>query len=56
MTATTSSFKSLAVAYKTTVRTLQKWLAPYPEIGIKRYQKLLSPKQVAMIFEKIGEP
>jgi hypothetical protein len=54
--ATTSSLKDLARQYSVTTRMLKKWLEPYPEINIKFKQRVLCPKQVALIYEKLGEP
>lgn len=48
--------KELAEAYKISYYTLQQWLKPFlQEIGPYR-GRMFSPKQVAIIYEKLGSP
>ncbi|MES2620344.1 MAG: hypothetical protein V4615_05780 [Bacteroidota bacterium] len=56
MKAATSTFSNLATEYGVTVRTLKRWLSDYKDLNIKHGQKILTPKQVRLIFDKIGEP
>lgn len=50
------TLSELAEAYRINSKTLKKWIARYPEIQLIPNQKILTPLQVKMIFEKIGEP
>lgn len=48
--------KDLSVLYHTDKRTLRRWLTPYEnEIG-KRIGNIYTPKQVELIFQKLGVP
>lgn len=50
------NLKELAVLYKETSKTIKAWLKPFEaEIG-RKYGKRYSPKQVTIIFEKLGTP
>lgn len=46
----------LARDYGVHIATLKKWISKYPEIRIEKGRRTLTPKEVAAIFEKIGEP
>ena len=48
--------KELAIAYGIHISTLMKWLKEIPELNLTTYQKLLTPKQIQIIFEKLGAP
>ena len=50
------SKKELATSYNICVRTLNKWIAKFPEIVLDENTKILTPEQVKMIYSKIGEP
>lgn len=48
--------KEVALLYGVSGKTLKKWLIPFKkEIG-KRYGHFYNPKQVQIIFEKLGIP
>lgn len=50
------SKKELAEAYKVSYYTLQQWLKPFTaEIGPYR-ARMYSPKQVRVIYTKLGRP
>lgn len=50
------SKKELARLYNVTTVTLDSWLRPFQsEIGEYR-GRLYTPKQIAIIFSKLGEP
>ncbi len=52
----TYSNKELCVLYRAQRKTLKRWLAPYEkEIG-RRIWNIYTPKQVEIIFEKLGLP
>jgi hypothetical protein len=56
MKATTASKSELANQYGISVKTLCKWLENIPELNIEKNARLLTPKQVGLIYEKLGEP
>jgi DNA-binding transcriptional regulator YiaG len=56
MKAVTASKSELANQYGISVRTLAKWLENIPELVIDKNVRLLTPKQVKLIYEKLGEP
>jgi hypothetical protein len=50
------NIKELAILYEETPKTINAWLKPHAaDIGVK-YGKRYSPKQVNIIFEKLGVP
>ena len=52
----TYSVKEVAVLYGISRKTLRKWLIPFAkEIG-KRKGHLYNPKQMVVIFDKLGIP
>lgn len=46
----------LAEKYKVCRRTLDRWLNEFTELNIKKAKSILTPAQIKLIFEKIGEP
>ena len=46
----------LAHAYGVTPKTFRSWIAPIKSKLASRGKKVLTPKQVAMIVEFLGEP
>lgn len=46
----------LARQYGVSYNTLQRWLKNIPNLGITKGQRVLTPKQTAVIFEYIGRP
>ena len=56
MRATTASKTQLAIQYKVSYNTFIKWLRMIPELEINRKTRLLTPKQVQMIYNHLGEP
>ena len=53
----TMSKSELAQAYGVTRITFMSWLKPFKDqIGDTGRSKLLTPKQVAVIFEVLGRP
>ena len=52
----TYSVKEMAGLYEISKKTLNKWLTPFEtEIGERRGH-FYNPKQVGVIFEKLGHP
>lgn len=50
------SNKELAIIYKVSSRTMQRWISPFKgEIGL-RNGHYYTPKQTKVIFEKLGIP
>ena len=54
--ATAQTKGQIARSYGICVRTLNNWLSRFPEIVIDAKTKILTPEQVKMIYDKIGEP
>ena len=52
----TASKSELARLYKVHLNTFSKWLKSVPGLDLKRYQRILTPKQVQLVFEHLGEP
>ena len=52
----TTSLSGLAKQYGIHITTLKKWLKNYPEIKLDRKMRLLPPKLVQLIFDRLGEP
>jgi hypothetical protein len=50
------NYKQLAATYEVTHKTLKGWLEPFmEEIGAMR-GRTFTPRQVRMIYDKLGEP
>lgn len=49
------SKSELARAYGIHISTLSKWLADVPGLTLTKGQRILTPKQVALIMEHVGE-
>jgi hypothetical protein len=47
---------ALAVEYNIHVNTLREWLKGVPNLEMKPFQKVLSPKQLELIYEHLGKP
>ncbi len=52
----TMSKSELAMAYKINISTLRVWLKRVPGLDLTAGQRLLTPRQVALVMEHIGEP
>lgn len=52
----TISKKQLAIKYGINYKTLRSWLSMIPELELDKKKRLLTPKQLEIIFEKIGIP
>jgi hypothetical protein len=52
----TISKKQLAIKYGINYKTLRSWLSMIPELELDKRKRLLTPKQLEIIFEKIGIP
>lgn len=46
----------LADAYGVHPTTLRKWLQMVPNLGLQDGQRILTPRQVQLVFEHLGEP
>lgn len=46
----------LARAYGVHPSTLNNWLAMVPNLELRKGQRMLTPKQVRLIMEHLGEP
>ena len=47
---------ALAVQYNIHVNKLREWLKGVPNLQMKPFQKVLSPKQLELIYEHLGKP
>ncbi len=56
MKAETSTKTQLAKQYKVNYNTFIKWLKLIPELGLTPKQRILTPKQVQLIYNHLGEP
>lgn len=54
--ATTMSKGQLAAAYGVSPNTFRKWLDAIAGLHLQPGQRMLTPKQVALIFEHLGKP
>jgi len=52
----TISKKQLAIKYGVNYKTLRSWLSMIPELELDKRKRLLTPKQLEIIFERIGTP
>lgn len=50
------NLKQLAAIYEVSVRTLKGWLEPFLEEIGETGVRTFTPKQVRIIFDKLGEP
>jgi hypothetical protein len=50
------SKKELAAMYGVHTETLIKWLKEITGLELKKYQKILTPLQLDIIFNALGEP
>lgn len=48
--------KELAAAYGVHYNTFAKWLKGIKDLNLLPNQRVLTPKQVASIFDALGEP
>lgn len=56
MKATTSTISKLAREYDVHLNTFKKWLKDYPELKLSKQKRVLTPKQVQDIYDRLGEP
>jgi len=52
----TMSKTQLASAYGVHISTFREWLSWIPNLGLAPAQRILTPKQVALVMEHLGEP
>lgn len=52
----TSTRTELAKLYNVNYETFKKWLIKVPGLVIDKKQRTLTPKQVSIIIEHLGEP
>ena len=48
--------KELSKKYKVSYNTFLKWLNYIPELNMMPKQRVLTPKQIVIIYEALGEP
>jgi hypothetical protein len=46
----------MAQAYGVHASTLNNWLAMVPDLELRKGQRMLTPKQVRLVMEHLGEP
>lgn len=51
-----STRTQLAVRYNVSVVTFKKWLSKIPDLGLEANDRVLTPKQVGIILQHLGEP
>lgn len=56
MKAQSSTKTQLAQQYKVHYNTFIKWLKLIPDLGLTDKQRILTPKQVQIIYNHLGEP
>lgn len=56
MKITTSTRTELAASYNVSLTTFNKWLKKIEELKIEANSRILTPKQVELIFYHLGEP
>lgn len=56
MKANTATKTQLAAQYKVHYNTFLKWLKMIPELNLDSKQRILTPKQVQIIYNHLGEP
>ncbi len=52
----TYSKSELAALYSVHVNTFHKWIKEIPSLILSKYQRKLTPKQVMIIINHLGEP
>jgi hypothetical protein len=48
--------KELSKKYFVSYNTFNKWLTQIPELKLHHGQRMLTPKQIEIIYNSIGEP
>ena len=48
--------KELSKKYFVSYNTFNKWLTHIPELKLHHGQRMLTPKQIEIIYNSIGEP
>ena len=48
--------KTLAQNFGISVTTMAKWLKQVPELNLTKGQRVLSPKQISILFQYFGNP
>jgi len=48
--------KSLAIEYGVAYNTFNKWIKNISELRLDQNQRLLTPKQIELIFKELGDP
>ena len=56
MKAETATKTQLAKQYKVHYNTFIKWLKMIPDLELSSKQRLLTPKQVKIIYNHLGDP
>ncbi len=51
-----STRTQLATRYKVSVVTFKKWLTKIPDLDLEANDRVLTPKQVGIILQHLGEP
>lgn len=51
-----STRTQLAARYKVSVVTFKKWITKIPDLGLEVNDRILTPKQVGLILQHLGEP
>lgn len=51
-----STKTQLAQQYGVHINTFKKWLSDFPAIKLSPKTRILTPKQVQLIYEEFGEP
>ena len=46
----------LAAAYGINIKTLNNWLTDIPDLALNSKQRILTPKQVHLIYKHLGAP
>ncbi|WP_162628127.1 DUF4248 domain-containing protein [Arcticibacterium luteifluviistationis] len=47
---------TLASLYEVSLPTLNKWLGMVPELNLDKKTRVLTPKQLELIFNHLGKP
>jgi hypothetical protein len=48
--------KELSIKYGVSYNTFMRWIKNIPELNISKNRRLLTPKQIDMIYEMLGHP
>ena len=51
-----STKKELAALYGVHYNTFIKWLKQIPELSLNSKRRILTPKQIEIIYEELGHP